>query len=155
MSTKLVLLVLFDKKQLYILIVTIDRYWLLLSMAASPSHVVLIGHGGHLSRLIASFLPSVVDVFNFFSVNKSICFCSNEERAARIIMLRQTFFENLKRGLAGFHIPVSDFVSAMKTDGLCISGGFALGCVTGKSLDTTEYSKMAPRALASPTDLPL
>ena len=109
-------------------------------------------HEWNLLRLIASFLPSVADVYQLFSVSKSICFCTVEEKNARILMLRQILLANLVRSLEPFGIPMSAFVTAMRSERLSVSGGFALGCITGtpvvtqsSDIDIYCYAGFQPR----------
>jgi hypothetical protein len=83
-------------------------------------------------REVASFLPSVVDVYNFFSVCATVCFCDEAEKDARADVLRQTFLRNLARGLTPFNVSVEKLLNAMYYDDAAISGGFALQCVTGE-----------------------
>lgn len=119
-------------------------------VAESSVRSVLLHHDCHLLRTIASFLPSVVDVYNLFSLTKSICFCSTSEKDARVAMLRRTFIANLSRFLIPFGVSPYAFLTALSEDGASISGGFALACVTGRifglsgDIDVYRHAEISP-----------
>jgi hypothetical protein len=107
------------------------------------AHAVL--HGDAKFRLaIASFLNSAADVLALYSTSKAICFCSPEEKVRRTAVLRETFLSNLARGLAPFGVSVPQFLAALQADKASISGGFALGGVTGRFVEGSDVDIYAP-----------
>ena len=93
---------------------------------------------GTLVLTIASFLTSVTDVLALYSTSKAICFCSPDEKDRRTAVLRETFLSNLARGLAPFGVSVPQFLAALQADKASISGGFALGVVTGRFVEGSD-----------------
>jgi len=110
----------------------------------TASREVLFQGTGELLLAMASYMPSVTDVLALYSTSKSICYCSPDEKDRRTAVLRETFLSNLARGLAPFGVSVPQFLAAMQADKASISGGFALGCVTGRFVEGSDVDIYAP-----------
>jgi len=104
----------------------------------TASREVLFQGTGELLLAISSYVASVTDVLALFSTSKAVCFCSPEEKVRRTAVLRETFLSNLARGLAPFGVSVPQFLAALQADKASISGGFALGSVTGRFADGSD-----------------
>jgi hypothetical protein len=108
-----------------------------------------------LQLAIISYLPSVVDVYNFCSINKAICCCGPAEKKRRQAVLRETFLSNLAQMLAPFDLSVAEFLQALRDDDAALAGGAALAVVTAKFAKGSDLDVFFARkfALQEPNDV--